>query len=46
MVVNYTKTFSGFSTRILFKITAFTMIQDLNHFVFNREINKIKVNLY
>lgn len=46
MVANYAKTFSGFSTRILSKITAFTMIQNLNYFVFYRELNKIKVNLY
>ena len=45
MVANYAKTFSGFKIRILSKITAFTMIQNLNYFVFNRELNKIKVNL-
>lgn len=42
---NYAKSFDGFKTRILSKITALTMIQYLNHFVFNRDINKIKVNL-
>ncbi len=42
---NYAKSFDGFKTRILSKITALTIIQYLNHFVFNREINKIKVNL-
>lgn len=42
---NYAKSFSGFKTRILSKITALTMIQFLNKFVFNRPINQIKVNL-
>lgn len=46
MVTNFAKTFSGFKTRILSKITAFTMIQNLNYFVFNRELNKVKVNLF
>ena len=46
MVTNFAKTFTGFKTRILSKITAFTMIQTLNYFVFNRELNKIKVNLF
>ena len=43
--VNHAKSFLGLSTRLLSKITAFTMIQYLNVFVFNRPINKIKVNL-
>ncbi|OWP83561.1 IS982 family transposase [Flavobacterium davisii] len=42
---NYTKTFEGFKTRILSKLTALTMIQYLNKFVFQRNINNIKVNL-
>jgi hypothetical protein len=42
---NYAKTFEGFKTRILSKITALTMVQFLNKFVFNRPINQIKVNL-
>ncbi|MBS4041629.1 MAG: transposase, partial [Flavobacteriales bacterium] len=42
---NYAKTFIGFSTRILSKITAITLIQHLNKFVFNRPINQLKVNL-
>ncbi|HLU87805.1 MAG TPA: IS982 family transposase, partial [Taishania sp.] len=39
------KTFVGYSTRILSKITAITVIQHLNKFVFNRPINQLKVNL-
>ena len=42
---NYAKTFQGFRTRILSKVTALTMIQYLNKFVFDRPINNIKVNL-
>lgn len=42
---NYAKTFVGYSTRILSKITAITVIQHLNKFVFNRPINQLKVNL-
>tara|TARA_B100001778_G_scaffold132102_1_gene108773 strand:- start:132 stop:1010 length:879 start_codon:yes stop_codon:yes gene_type:complete len=43
---NYAKTFSGFKTRILSKITALTIVQFLNHFVFNRNLNIIKINLH
>jgi len=43
--VNHAKSFLGLAIRLLSKITAFTMIQYLNVFVFNRAINKIKVNL-
>jgi hypothetical protein len=42
---NYAKTFEGFKTRILSKITSLTIIQFLNHFVFNRPLNRIKLNL-
>lgn len=42
---NYAKTFDGFKTRILSKITALTMIQYLNKFVFDRPVNNIKLNL-
>ena len=41
----YAKTFIGFKNRILTKITALTTIQYLNKFVFDRNINNIKVNL-
>ena len=40
---NYAKTFQGFKTRILTKITALTMIQFINKFDFNRPINNLKV---
>lgn len=42
---NHAKSFRGLATRLLSKVTAFTMIQYLNVFVFNRPMNKIKVNL-
>lgn len=42
---NFAKTFQGLATRILSKITAFTMIQYLNFFIFKRDLNKIKINL-
>lgn len=42
---NYAKTFDGFKTRILAKITALTLIQYINKFIFNRPINNIKNQL-
>src|SRR5690606_33589080 len=42
---NYAKTFEGFKTRILAKITTLTTIQYLNKFLFNRNINNLKINL-
>jgi IS5 family transposase len=42
---NFAKTFEGLVTRILSKITTLTIIQFLNLFVFNRNINKLKINL-
>jgi hypothetical protein len=42
---NFAKTFHGLATRILSKITALTIIQYLNLFVFNRNINNLKINL-
>ena len=42
---NYAKTFEGFKTRILSKITALTMVQYINKFFFDRNINNIKINI-
>ena len=42
---NYAKSFEGFKTRILAKITTLTTIQYLNKFVFGRNINNLKINL-
>ena len=43
--INLAKTFQGLATRIVSKITSFTMIQYLNFFVFKRDLNKTKINL-
>ncbi|MDN6327415.1 MAG: IS982 family transposase [Alkalibacterium sp.] len=42
---NYAKTFDGFKTRILTKITAMTVIQYINKFHFNRNVNNLKINI-
>ena len=42
---NYAKTFEGFKTRILSKITALTVVQYINRFFFHRNINNIKINI-
>ena len=42
---NYAKSFMGFKTRILAKITALTTIQYINKFIENRKINNLKVNI-
>ncbi|WP_278036464.1 IS982 family transposase [Flavobacterium nitratireducens] len=42
---NYAKSFKGFKTRILSKITTLTTIQYLNKFVFGRNLNNLKINL-
>jgi hypothetical protein len=42
---NYAKTFEGFKTRILAKITALTLVQFINKFIFNRPINNIKIQI-
>ena len=42
---NYEKSFDGFKTRILTKITALTLIQFINKFEFDRPINNLKVSL-
>ena len=39
---NYSKTFEGFKTIILVKITALTLVQYINKFIFDRPINNIK----
>lgn len=42
---NYAKSFNGFKTRILSKITALTFIQFVNVFVFKRKMNNIKISM-
>jgi hypothetical protein len=42
---NYAKSFDGFKTRILSKLTALTVIQYINKFVFDRNINNLKTSI-
>ena len=42
---NYAKTFEGFKTRLLAKITALTVVQFINKNYFNRNINNLKVSI-
>ncbi len=42
---NYAKSFDGFKTRILSKLTSLTVIQYINKFVFNRNINNLKISI-
>ena len=42
---NYAKSFDGFKTRILSKITSLTTIQYINKFIFKRNINNIKISI-
>ncbi len=42
---NYAKSFEGFKTRILAKITSLTLVQYINKFIFDRPINNIKNQL-
>ena len=42
---NYAKSFEDFKTRILAKITALTLIQYINKFIFDRPINNIKIQI-
>lgn len=39
---NYAKSFGGSKTRILAKITALTLVQYVNKFIFDRPINNFK----
>ncbi len=41
---NYAKSFAGFKTRILSKITTLTIIQYINNSL-NRNINNLKINI-
>ena len=39
---NYAKSFAGFKSRILAKVTAFTILQFLNKFVYNQPVSRVK----
>lgn len=42
---NYAKSFQGFKTRILSKLTSLTIIQYINKFIFDRNINNLKISI-
>lgn len=42
---NYAKSFDGFKTRILSKLTSLTIIQYINKFIFDRNINNLKISI-
>lgn len=42
---NYAKSFQGFKKRILSKLTALTIIQFINKFVFDKNINNLKFSI-
>jgi len=42
---NYAKSFQGFKTRILSKLTSLTVIQYINKFIFDRNLNNLKINI-
>lgn len=39
---NYAKSFAGFKSRILAKITGYTILQFLNKFIYNKPISRVK----
>ena len=39
---NYAKSFTGFKSRILAKITGFTILQFLNKFIYNQPVSRVK----
>ncbi|SJN19930.1 Mobile element protein [Sphingobacterium sp. JB170] len=42
---NYAKAFCGFKTRMLSKISAVTLIQDMSKFLSERNIKNIKIQI-
>ena len=39
---NYAKSFTGFKSRVLAKITGFTILQFLNKFIYNKPVSRVK----
>lgn len=39
---NYAKSFTGFKSRILAKVTGFTILQFLNKFIYNQPVSRVK----
>jgi hypothetical protein len=42
---NYAKTFLGFKTRIMSKLIALSMVQYINKFIFQRNMNNLKIKI-
>jgi len=42
---NYAKSFDGFKTKVMSKISALTEIQYINRLCFNRNINNLKISI-
>lgn len=42
---NYAKSFTGFKSRVLAKVTAFTILQFLNKFIYNQPVSRVKHTL-
>ena len=42
---NYAKSFTGFKSRILAKVTGFTVLQFLNKFIYNQLVGRVKHTL-
>lgn len=45
IIRNYAKSFHGFKTRVLAKITSLTLVQFVNKFIFDRPLNNIKTQI-
>jgi hypothetical protein len=39
---NYAKSFTGFKSRVLAKVTGFTILQFLNKFIYNKPVSRVK----
>jgi hypothetical protein len=42
---NYAKSFAGFKSRVLAKVTGFTILQFLNKFIYNKPVSRVKHTL-
>jgi hypothetical protein len=45
IIRNYAKSFQGFKTRVLAKITSLALVQFVNKFIFDRPLNNIKTQI-
>jgi hypothetical protein len=42
---NYAKSFTGFKSRVLAKVTGLTVLQFLNKFIYNKPVGSVKHTL-